>query len=95
MASKEEKSALGIFMQEEYNTRNNKEDNTGINTVAKVIKIISIIVAVGGFIFGLYTIDGLNTGSLVAPIIIGSVIFAVFLYALGEIIQLLEDIKNK
>lgn len=95
MASKEEKSALGIFMQEEYNTRNNKEDNNGRNTVAKVTKIISIIVAVGGFIFGLFTIDGLNTGSLVAPIIIGSVIFAVFLYALGEIIQLLEDIKNK
>ena len=95
MASKEEISALGITTNKENNSNFVKSNSVARNTVAKVIKIISIIVAIGGFIFGLYKIDGFNSSYFVAPIIIASIVSAVFIYALGEIIQLLEDIKNK
>ena len=63
------------------------------NTIAKIIKIISIISAIAGIIIGLVTIGELEVMSV--AIIIVSIISAVFVYALGEIIQLLEDIKNK
>lgn len=88
MASKEELEAMGISSKEEYSK------NESINTVAKVIKIIAIISAIVGIIFGIYAIDGLNMDEGAIIIIVASVVSAVFVYALGEIIQLLQNIDN-
>lgn len=65
------------------------------NKVAIIIKIIAIVGAVIGIIAGCIMTDDYYTKTLGITYIIVSVISAVFVYALGEIIQLLEDIKNK
>lgn len=87
--------------KEIYNNENNESENieefedNGKNTVASIIKGIAVISAIAGVIVGLVSIDALNFGVMAVVIIIASIISAVFIYALGEIIQLLEDIKNK
>lgn len=91
MANKEELEAMGIS----NNQKTNNTSNENINAVAKVIKILAIITAILGIVFGVYAIDILNMDEGALIIIIASIISAVFTYALGEIIQLLEDIKNK
>lgn len=93
MASKEELEALGISDNHNMNDRNNSVIQT--NAVAKIIKILAIVVGVVGVLFGIISIDALNSGEMAVFIILLSVISAVFIYALGEIIQLLQDIKNK
>lgn len=90
MASDEELRAMGIS----NNGKMNNISNEHSNTVAKVIKIIAIITAIVGVVFGLYAIDGLNMDEGALIIIIASIISAVFIYALGEIIQKLENIDN-
>ena len=67
------------------------------NYVVKTLheKALAIVEVVIGVIFGIYAIDGLNMDEGAIVIIIASIISAIFTYALGEIIQLLEDIKNK
>lgn len=64
------------------------------NTVATIIKGIAIISAIAGFIVGLVSIDELNSGIMAVVIIVASIISAVFVYALGEIIQKLQNIEN-
>ncbi len=70
------------------------ESNTSkTNTVAKIIKTIAIIEGIAGIILGLATMGNLELLSI--AIMVAGFISAVFIYAIGEIIQLLEDIKNK
>ena len=64
------------------------------NTVAKIIKVVSIIFGVIGAIYGFYAIDGLHADQWGFAIMILSVITAVFMYGFGEVIQLLSDINN-
>ena len=64
------------------------------NTIAKIIKVISIIFGVIGAIYGFYAIDGLNADEWGFAIMIISIITAVFMYGFGEVIQLLSDINN-
>lgn len=75
--------------------------NNNSNIIARIIKIIAIVCASLNIIFGMYLIIvASNTSSdelllfSVVSIIVG-VISAVFIYGLGEIIQLLQDIKDK
>lgn len=91
MASNEELRAMGIINNNSNNNNNNKS-NTRTNNVASVIKGLAIVVAIIGVLGGFVAIDKTD---FAIPLIIASVISAVFVYALGEIIQLLEDIKNK
>lgn len=74
---------------------NIKNDYDNYNVVARIIKVISIIIVLIGFIYGAIMSEDWETEKLVLPIIIGSIVFSVFIYGYGEIIQLLEDIKNK
>lgn len=64
------------------------------NTVAKVIKIIAIIEGIIGVICGFYSIDHLNFDEWGFAIMIISVVSAVLVYGIGEIIQKLENIDN-
>lgn len=64
------------------------------NTVAKIVKIIAILEGIVGVISGFYSIDNLNFDEWGFAIIIVSVVSAVFIYAIGEIIQKLENIDN-
>lgn len=66
---------------------------TKTNAVAQIIKVIAIIEVIVVVIVGLVSMEYLETMSVV--IIVAGVISAVFIYALGEIIQLLQDIKDK
>lgn len=70
-------------------------DTKKSNNVAYIIKSIAIIGAIAGIILGCMQFSSYHTESLGILYIVISVISAVFVYALGEIIQLLEDIKNK
>lgn len=83
--------------KEIYNNEENEleesEDN-GKNTVATIIKGIAIISAIAGLIVGLVSIDALNSGVMAVIIIIASMILSVFIYALGEIIQKLQNIED-
>lgn len=90
MYSEEYKRAMGIDSQ---NRNNNSNSNNSINNIAKIIKVIAILEAISGLILGLMLIKEIETMSII--IIVVGFISAVFIYALGEIIQLLEDIKNK
>ncbi len=92
MASDEELKAMGISND---NKNNNVNVSARTNKVATIIKALAIVEVVIGVIFGIYAIDGLNMDEGAIVIIIASIISAIFTYALGEIIQLLEDIKNK
>lgn len=70
-----------------------ESDNTKINTVAKIIKIIAILEGIVSIILGFMFMEDLELYSLIIILVGG--ISAIFVYAIGEIIQLLEDIKNK
>lgn len=86
MASKEELEAMGI-------TRNSNTNNvtTNIkNSVANIIKGLAILEVIIAIVVGFITIEEFGIF-----VIVGSIISAIFIYAIGEIIQLLEDIKNK
>lgn len=95
MASNEELKAMGISNENREYKNNNGNVSSRTNKVATIIKALSIVAGVIGVVFGLYAIDGLNMDEGALIIIIASIISAIFTYALGEIIQLLEDIKNK
>ncbi len=81
------------YNQSENNTSYNEEETNTTNTVAKVIKIIAILNAIAGVILGLVGIEDFEVYAVV--FIVASIISSIFIYAIGEIIQLLEDIKNK
>lgn len=80
------------YNQSVTNSINYKEEST-TNTVAKIIKIIAILETISGIILGLIFMEDLEI--MVIVVIVASLISGVFIYAIGEIIQLLEDIKNK
>lgn len=70
-----------------------ESDAPKTNTVAKMIKVIAILEGVAGIILGLGCIEDLELYSVV--IMVAGFISAVFIYSIGEIIQLLQDIKDK
>lgn len=86
MASDEELKAMGII----GNSNNHSSKTTIKNSVANIIKALAIVEVIIAIVVGLITIEEFGIF-----VIVGSIISAVFIYALGEIIQLLEDIKNK
>lgn len=65
---------------------NEKKNINENNTVAGILKGLAVLV---GF---LGTIIGLKNGLIIIAI---SIISAILLYAFGEVIELLQDIKNK
>lgn len=67
---------------------------TGKNIVALVIKVIAIVGATVGFIYGCTLFDSAYTEELGIIYIVVSIISAVFIYALGEIIQKLQNIED-
>ena len=67
------------------------QDNT--NTVAKILKVYAIINAVAGCILGLIAADTFNA-ALVALFIGLCIVTSFVIYAFGEVIQLLQDIKD-
>lgn len=75
------------------NINNHSNRNNAIGTLIKCLSIISAIVCIIVFIIEMqnYTITGIECVLL----IIASVVGSIFTYGFGEIIQLLEDIKNK
>ena len=81
---------------EQRKSYNQEEEpvNTSRNKIAILIKIIAIIVVIAGICIGIGQFEPYRTEELGWIYIIVSIISAVFVYALGEIIQLLEDIKN-
>lgn len=86
MASDEELKAMGII----GNSNNHTVKTTIKNNVANIIKALAIVEVIIAIVVGLITIEEFGIF-----VIVGSIISAIFIYALGEIIQLLEDIKNK
>jgi hypothetical protein len=98
MIDKEELEAMGIENNKEsVNVEHIGHMVVRINKVAQTIKIIAIVIGVLGFAIGLFTIlnDGGEISTVSISFIIIGIVSAIFIYALGEIIQLLEDIKNK
>lgn len=81
------------YLKEQFN-REQSSNEENENRVAITIKLISIINAIIGICIGINQINDYET-ELGWTYIIGSIILAIFVYSLGEIIQLLEDIKNK
>ena len=73
------------------------EDNDE-NRVSLALKILAGVVLFLGFIAGIFSADSEYEGSkliLMLPYWILSGVSALFIYALAEIIQLLDDIKQK
>lgn len=79
---------------ERYNGNIEKLKNTE-NSTAKFFKVVSIAIIILGIILGIIAFTA-NFGIFIALTCSFSlIIFSVFLIAIAEIIQLLEDIKNK
>ena len=60
--------------------------------MARLLKVSAILSVIIGIYFGMIVI---NSQQYSLSVILGSIGFAIFDYSFGEIIQLLEDIKNK
>lgn len=81
----------------EYNNEEQEDDEeefeeNGKNVVATIVKVIALISAIAGIILGVYLIEEMEI--MAVTIIISSIISSVFVYALGEIIQKLENIER-
>lgn len=74
-----------------------KQERKSINSIARIIKIITSIIGFLGVIGGLLTMCWFSLVNTIvgASIVIVSLISSVIMYGLGEIIQLLQDIKQK
>lgn len=85
----EELKEYNGYCQKCYEDNNNK----GENQVASSIKSISILFIIIGIIGTIYVF----TYNIVLAFIVGIMSIAIsrFIFGYGEIIQLLEDIKNK
>lgn len=79
---------------EEYQEEHKTEECYTNNKVALAIKIIAIIGAVLGIIYGCTLFDSAYTEELGVIYIVVSIISAVFVYALGEAIQKLQNIED-
>lgn len=83
---------------DEVNKKNQKQysnthNNNIIATILKALSIFISIIGIIGLIVGIATDEmEVFTGII---IILSSFISSIFIYGFGEIIQLLEDIKNK
>lgn len=90
------KSCYKDLEESKYQKEASRNIQNNYNNVARIIKAISIIACIIGILGSLIMFsEYLITGGLAFSIIIGSIITSVFFYGYGEIIQLLEDIKNK
>lgn len=96
MAKIEDLKAMGIIEEpkpKKINKPNASNNDRIENSVATIIQGLAIL---EGFIAAIIGIIAIVDAQLIGfAIIIGGIISAIFVYALGEIIQLLEDIKNK
>lgn len=63
------------------------------NTVASILKVYAIINAVGGLILALLLGDEIS-GLLAFGVFVAVAVVSFGIYAFGEVIQLLEDIKT-
>lgn len=74
-----------------------KQGRKNINSIARIIKIITSIIGFVGVTGGLLTMGWFSLVNTIvgASIIVISLISSVIMYGLGEIIQLLQDIKQK
>lgn len=96
MISKEEMKAMGIVINED-NTKEYKDSKSFLNEekynkmtenkVAYVIKFISILSTFIGIVFGTFS-------DKMLIYIVASIISGIFIYALGEIIQKLQNIED-
>ena len=72
-----------------------KKEKRKINNVAFSIKTISVLLmlvgVIGGGLLFFLNISQINAISY----IIGSIIVGILMYAVGEFLQIMEDIKNK
>lgn len=76
--------------------KNNKEELNKIeNRIGKKLRIVSIVIVVLFVFYGLILIIVDKDTILAISLIISSLFLGFFTRALAEIIQLLEDIKNK
>lgn len=83
-----ELSALGISEKRE---KHSKETSKEENKIANIIKGLAILVALLGILIFFYskTLNGLSFVYIIAFII-----SAIFIYAIGEALQLLQEIVN-
>ena len=86
--------------KENYNTN---MDSTEINKMAKMLRVIAVIEIICGFIVGVALGDTFGVGyygydfnwGLCIGIIVASFISGIFVLGFAEVIQLLQDIKDK
>lgn len=98
--SLEEAKQYKGFCKNCYGERENKsneeeEEDIITNKIASSIKTIGFILLLVGIFAGLgigASQESLLNGFL---IIVGTIVTTIFIFGFGEIIQLLEDIKNK
>ena len=84
------------FSKEMTHFIDNKDDNVKVkekNLVASILKVLAIVAIIASIIVLFIPNDLGNYYSFLVTI--AGIISSIFIYALGEIIQLLEDIKNK
>ena len=84
-----ELSGLGISEKRE---KHSQETNKGENKIANIIKGLAILIAILGTLVSFSYIDDLE--GLTFVYIIASIISAIFIYAIGEGLQLLQEIVN-
>ncbi len=78
-----------------YNTYSDKfEGNHSSNNTAVAVKVIARLEIIFGFILGIILRDTFGIGVCISTIIV-SIVIGVFILGFGEIIQLLQDIKDK
>lgn len=88
--TEEESKLYNGYCQKCYEDSNDNCENG----VASKIKSIAILIGVIGIICAFFVIFSSNI-ILAVIIAVISIVIAIFIFGYGEIIQLLEDIKNK
>lgn len=99
MASDEELRAMGINRENNANKNVATKQNSN-NKMASILRVIAIIEIVCGFILGGILGDTFEIGydynlGLCIGIIVASFISGIFILGFAEVIQLLQDIKDK
>lgn len=86
MNKKEELETLGINSRKTHSNRNQYSENK----VASILKTLAIIIGVLGSLSGLF----FEEFTILITFIIVSIISAIFIYAIGEGLALLQKIAN-
>lgn len=99
MASDEELRAMGINRENNANKDVATKQNSN-NKMASILRVIAIIEIVCGFILGGILGDTFEIGydynwGLCIGIIVASFISGIFILGFAEVIQLLQEIKDK